>query len=182
MPPRRPVPNLFPRRHGPSFADGALSLVDPAAQLLRLLRRVRTLEFVARSNRIDGWDGRGHGVVSVAPNAADVIFHESGEWADSVGKVTRFQNTYRWTGINPATVRLEHLRHGARHAVHLLDLSPASETPAAWHSAPHLCAEDTYAGTLQIHPHGLQLAWKVRGPRKDESLATRYFSSDAKAW
>jgi hypothetical protein len=173
---------LFSRRLGPAFADGVLSLVDSAAQLLRLLRRVRTLEFVARSNRIDGWNGRGRGHVRVALNETEVLFHESGEWTGPAGRVTRFQNTYRWTGIGPATVRLEHLRRGARHAVHLLDLSPVADTPAEWRSAPHLCAEDTYAGTLQIQPHGLQLAWTVRGPHKDESLATRYFSPDAKAW
>lgn len=156
--------------------------MDPAAQLLRLLRRVRTLEFVARSGRTDGWNGRGHGTVTVALNEGGVIFHESGEWTGPAGKVTRFQNTYRWTAIDPAIVRLEHLRRGARHAVPLLDLSPVSATPAEWRSAPHLCAEDAYAGTLQIHPHGLQLAWTVRGPHKDESLATRYFPPGAKAW
>jgi hypothetical protein len=137
------------------------------------LRRVKTLEFVARSQSGTGWSGTGTGTVSVeVPAPESIVFRESGIWRSPGGGDLAFRNVYRWLR-SEETVRLEHLRFGENHPVFLFDL--ASETDAVWSSvAPHLCRDDRYAARLELLPDSVSLQWNIRGPEKDEEILYRY--------
>src|SRR5262245_32435189 len=99
--------------------------MDEVAELWPALRRVRSLSFVARSDRPTGWNGSGSGAVAVASPAESVLtFSESGTWRSGNGRELAFRNVYRWSQVGPALVRMEHLRFGAGHPVYLFDLAP----------------------------------------------------------
>jgi hypothetical protein len=110
-----------------------LSVGEPAWQLCDALRRVSCLEFEARGNT---WAGKGLGSVAVETTASGVlVFNESGSWRPEQGRDIPFRNTFRWSAIDPQIVRLEHLRFGPDHPVHLFDLTPDAES---WRSVrPH---------------------------------------------
>jgi Family of unknown function (DUF6314) len=145
-----------------------------ADQLLDLLRRVRDLQFRARTASPTGWNGNGTGSVAVtSPEIGVVIFHEAGTWRPNGRGELRFTNVYRWSLVGPQIVRLEHLRFGLGQPVHLFDVAPESEL--AWASvSPHHCRDDCYSARLEIQEWGISLRWDIAGPRKREDIEYSY--------
>jgi len=148
--------------------------MEDSARLWEVLQRVRSLQFVARSESATGWNGSGSGEVIVESPTSDIlIFKESGSWQPPSGQNIRFRNVFRWSLLGPQTVRLEHLRFGAEHPVYLFDLAPSAES--AWASvSPHLCSEDCYSAELKLKENGLSLRWTVTGPKMQETIAYDY--------
>jgi hypothetical protein len=145
-----------------------------AADLLARLARLQALTFTARSASATGWTGSATGVVVVQiPLPGVVILNESGTWRPERGPEQRFHNVFRWSLLEPALVRLEHLRFGVDRPVWLFDLAPATE--GLWLPAgPHVCREDCYTAELRLADGGLSLDWTITGPRKQERIEYRY--------
>lgn len=148
--------------------------MDPVAELWECLRRVCSLRFVARSAFASGWHGVGTGSVVVdGPTDSLLTFTESGSWQPPEGRSLRFRNVFRWSRINAALIRLEHLRFGTDHPVYLFDLAPRAD--GEWVSvSPHLCEQDCYAAELRLHESRLWLRWTVTGPKKQECIEYSY--------
>ena len=143
-------------------------------ELLDLLRRVRALRFVARSDAGTGWDGVGVGAVEVSElDAGTVVFTEAGEFRSAAARpAIRFHNLFRWS-LAGETLRLEHLRFGPNHPVHLFDMATTAD--GTWREVtPHLCREDCYTATLTMEGEMLIVAWTIRGPKKWESIRYEY--------
>jgi len=144
-------------------------------QIWDRLRHVGSLRFTATSTTASGWNGRGEGTVAVEVLGDTVLlFHESGVWWPDGGHALRFQNVYRWTRLDSGLLRLEHLRFGADHAVHLFDLTQAAN--GVWEPAtPHLCREDCYSASMRVEESNLYLCWSINGPRKHETIEYTYW-------
>src|SRR5437870_4089499 len=96
--------------------------VELAKDLCDTLRRVTALPFEARGS---AWTGSGHGSVVVASPADDVVtFTEAGTWRSDRGSEFRLRNVFRWSAVGSELVRLDHLRFGPDHPVHLFNLAP----------------------------------------------------------
>src|SRR5262249_36979645 len=109
--------------------------------------------------RPGGWNGVGEGG----------ILREAGVWRPEGGRTTRFHNVFRWTLLEQASVRLEHLRLGPSQPVYLFDLAPTGE--GVWSSVgAHVCREDCYSAELRPNEGGFLLVWTITGPRKAESV------------
>ena len=149
--------------------------MEPVVKLWNVLRRVRSLRFVAQSAFATGWHGVGTGsVVVAAPVDSVLTFTESGSWQPPEGRSLRFSNIFRWSRINAGLIRLEHLRFGADHPVYLFDL--VSKMNGAWTSvSPHVCEQDCYAAELRLREAGLGLRWMVTGPKKQECIEYSYW-------
>jgi hypothetical protein len=122
------------RRVGLWFGHRRAHWVETANDLCDALRRVTALRFEARGL---AWTGAGHGAVAVSSPADGVVtFTEAGTWRSDRGHELRFSNVFRWSAVGTRLVRLEHLRFGPKHPVHLFDLAPVAE---GWRSVrPHL--------------------------------------------
>lgn len=144
-------------------------------QLWDRLRRLRSLSFVARSGKPNGWNGTGSGTVAVENVAGGAMtFAEAGVWRAADGRETRFSNVFRWT-LAGDLLRLEHLRFGVDNPVYLFDLAQTGDRE--WRSAsPHLCREDCYAAVLVVRDDGIVLRWSIDGPRKQETIEYVYSS------
>ena len=140
-----------------------------------VLRRVRSLQFDARSDAGTGWDGVGAGAVTVSEPADGVaVFDEAGTWQPHApGRpAVRFTNVFRWSAVGEA-IRLEHLRFGPDRPVFLFDLAAGDD--GRWRQAsPHQCNEDCYTAELAVEGVRLVVAWTVRGPRKRETIRYVY--------
>lgn len=148
------------------------SLID----VLSRLRRVRALQFDARTRAATGWDGIGTGAVTVSePIDGVVVFAEAGTWrprAPGRGAIG-FNNVFRWSPVG-AALRLEHLRFGPDRPVFLFDMAPGED--GVWRVvSPHQCREDGYTASLAIECEQLVVAWSVVGPRKHESIRYTYW-------
>jgi hypothetical protein len=135
---------------------------------------IRSLDFTARSGSGTGWNGSGAGCVLVTtPQEGVLVFEESGTWQPEGGKPLQFSNVFRWTLVGPDRIRLEHLRFGPAHPVHLFDLT--QDASGRWCSvAPHLCGPGCYSAHLDYLEHGLRLCWSITGPKKAEVIDYRY--------
>jgi hypothetical protein len=146
------------------------------SELWSKLSRVRSLQFVARSDSATGWNGAGSGTVEVsAPESIGFVFAESGIWhpAGLTARVIKFTNTFRWTMVDNR-IRLEHLRFGADKPVFLFDLVRVHEE--TWRdSTPHQCSDDSYSALLTTRGDQLSVAWSIRGPRKCEQIDYIYW-------
>jgi hypothetical protein len=132
------------------------------------------MRFVARSGLPTGWNGRGAGAVVVErPTAEIIIFHESGVWQPQGDGEVDFSNIFRWSKVEPQTIRLEHLRYGPEQPVYLFDLAAGSD--GEWHSVrPHLCRADVYAARLWYDERFIFMAWTITGPKKQETIEYAY--------
>ncbi|WP_168013594.1 DUF6314 family protein [Halomonas salinarum] len=142
-----------------------------------LLPTIRRLEFSSRSGDASqcAWSGEGHGTVSVSEDGNVLRFHEQGYFALSgQPKPIAFRNVYRWE-VQEERVRLFHERRGQAAAVWLFDLIASSDGNGLVAAEAHLCGEDRYTANLAMTPEGFTLDWRIQGPRKDESIAYRYF-------
>jgi hypothetical protein len=144
-------------------------------EVLTLLRRVRSLQFVAESEAATGWNGAGTGSVVVSePAVGVVVFHETGSWQPNASgrPAIRFFNVFRWSAVGDV-LRLEHLRAGPDSPVLLFDLAPAGNDE--WREVrPHWCRDDCYAASLRVEGEQLTVAWTVVGPHKRESIRYAY--------
>lgn len=147
------------------------SLLD----VMSVLRRVRSLQFDARSEAATGWDGVGIGVVVVSePASRVVVFDEAGTWQPRAPgrEPIRFTNVFRWSAIGDV-LRLEHLRFGPDQPVLLFDMAPSDE--GRWSVvSPHQCRNDCYSASLSVEGERIVVAWSIVGPRKRESITYTY--------
>ena len=148
----------------------------PIATLWDRLKQIGSYSFVARSADANDWNGQGSGLVVAELLGEDVIlFRENGTWSGPHVREMRSWNVYRWTRLDDARVRLEHLRFGESRPVLLFDLR--QDGAARWSSiSPHICSEDCYTATLELADSGLDLSWAVSGPEKNTTIEYRYFS------
>ncbi|HEU4569580.1 MAG TPA: DUF6314 family protein [Gemmatimonadales bacterium] len=146
----------------------------PIAPLWRALGAAHQLRFTLADAGRPGWSAAGSGAVRVEhPDEATLVFHESGDWRSNGGDRVRFRNALRWTRLDAATLRLEHLRFGETRPVHILDLVP--DTTERWRAAaPHVCADDLYHAELELCPPEVRVRWRVTGPATDETIEHRY--------
>lgn len=135
------------------------------------LSKVSSMEFTAQSSRATGWNGAGIGQVSVSQQSDESLeFDESGTWTNRDDQRFQFRNTYRWSLLmNHQAIRLEHLRLGHDHPVHLFDLGRQTRTVLTT-LQPHVCGDDLYSAKLQILDSEILLNWTVVGPEKDETI------------
>ncbi|MGB8711894.1 MAG: DUF6314 family protein, partial [Onishia taeanensis] len=125
------------------------------------------------------WSGEGYGSVTVSEDdqvrCFHVRFHEEGHFAlAGQSREVAFRNVYRWE-LEEDRLRLFHERRGREAAVWLFDLIEAEDGSGLVAAAPHLCGEDRYTARLAVNSDGFALDWRIQGPRKDESIAYRYF-------
>jgi hypothetical protein len=148
--------------------------VRTSKALCDLLCLINTVRFFAESQSDTGWSGVGDGSVIVESSQPDVVvFRESGKWVPLRGKATRFSNIFRWTILTDTVVRLEHLRFGEENPVHLFDLE--AQHDGIWRpNIPHLCSEDCYSATLELHESGVNAQWAIKGPKKNETICYEY--------
>lgn len=136
------------------------------AEVLEQLRRVTSLRFDAYSEMPADWNGTGSGEVRTETRDGSLLFHETGTWRSTLP----FRNVYRWTSLDDARLRLEHLR--GPEPVHLFDLEPDG---VVWRPAvPHLCDEDVYTAELRTTTDGIELRWTITGPQKRSTLRYSY--------
>jgi hypothetical protein len=149
----------------------------PLDQLWLRLSRVRAFHSSVANgpNSKTGWSGETHGTVDVTPgpSAQRLDFIESGELTTAEGKAISTHNHWQWTHTGDS-IQLAHRRRDE--PILLAELrSDANGEGATFHSAsPHLCGADIYELTLTLHPANIELVWKIKGPKKDETLQTRY--------
>jgi hypothetical protein len=159
----------------PLNGGGAQNWIASAAEVLWLLRRMRSLRFDARTEAGTGWQGVGTGTVSVsAPADGIVVFEEAGTWQPSASgrPAIGFKNVFRWSVVGEA-LRLEHLRFGPSRPVLLFDMAPGEG--GEWREiSPHQCREDCYTASLGVTGEEIVVAWSVVGPRKRESIRYTY--------
>ena len=155
-------------------------MASPAERLYEQLLPLRSLCFLSRSKKADGWNGIGTGEVVVEqPDARALTFTETGLWQPDTGREVPFTNVFRWTVLGSERVRLEHLRFGPEKPVLLFELEPAQEKESeSWVStAPHLCQDDCYSAVLGFEESGVRLEWTVAGPRKSSRIVYVYSMS-----
>nr|WP_163503795.1 DUF6314 family protein [Halomonas socia] len=120
------------------------------------------------------WSGSGEGSVGVSQDADGLRFHEQGRFRlDRGGAAVAFRNVYRWA-LHDDRLGLYHERRGKAHAVWLFDLVSAAEGDGLVARDDHLCGDDRYSARLTLHDDGVDLDWRISGPRKDERLYYRY--------
>ncbi|WP_106419899.1 DUF6314 family protein [Salinicola tamaricis] len=143
-------------------------------RLQTLLPQVTRFAFTAEAGAGSrtGWSGHGQGSVQAAVNGDEIRFHESGHFTLAGQQPVVMRNLYCWR-LQPERVALAHERRGRDAAVALFDLVAAdADTLVSEHH--HQCAADAYSARLHLLPEGFDLAWRILGPRKDETLHYRY--------
>lgn len=158
--------------------------MESVTLIIRLADEIPTLsrvEFYSRQHLSTdgGWQGSGTGeVIADVDRSAgySVRLTERGTFTpDATGKSHPFHNVFRFTWVDDC-LRLYHERRGAEEAVWLFDLVQDTEAVDQLKTAtPHLCGQDTYDARLTHTEGGLELEWRIQGPRKDASLRYRYF-------
>lgn len=113
-------------------------------------------------------------VLVTSPAPAVLIFQEKGHWFLEQLPDTAFSNSFRWTlDLNASLITLEHLRYGTTHPVFLFHLTPTS--PRLLESVDaHLCAEDTYLGSIVWSLNSIDFHWRIIGPHKNNQLTYHY--------
>lgn len=142
-----------------------------------LLKNVSTLSFNAKSKstKETGWNGRGHGEVSVTINGDNqIIFHEKGIINKESSPDINFSNVFRWTFDRfSGVIALEHLRYGPNNPIFLFHLAPTSYLSLSSVDS-HLCHEDSYYGHITFDQFYLKFDWRVIGPSKNEEIDYYY--------
>ncbi|MCB8888468.1 DUF6314 family protein [Vreelandella malpeensis] len=144
-------------------------------RLQERLNRVRSMHFVSRPGprSVTGWQGEGQGQVAVELLDDGVRFVETGTFAlAGQASPVAITNAFRWH-IHATHVALSHERRGADAAVHLFDLHPLDDDRLASLEG-HQCAADLYTAHLTLSAAGIDLEWRIEGPKKDEWLHYRY--------
>lgn len=137
--------------------------------------KLSRFEFDARSGEAShvGWNGHGEGRLEITQGNDCVRFFESGTFTVVGGsRSVPIRNVYRWE-LYHDHIGLFHERRGVEAAVALFDLIPVSEDSLVSAEA-HQCAADAYSARLVLTPGGLDLEWRILGPRKDERILYHY--------
>ncbi|WP_342588724.1 DUF6314 family protein [Salinicola lusitanus] len=151
---------------------------DKLTTIIRLsavLPSLSRFEFVAQSGAASavGWNGWGSGTADVARQQDTVRFFESGTFTpDGQDRSIPMRNVYRWD-LHSERISLSHERRGTAAAVWLFDLI-ASDEDTLVSAEVHQCAADAYSATLTLVSDGIDLEWRIVGPRKDERILYRY--------
>ncbi|KFF49961.1 hypothetical protein GY26_05240 [Gammaproteobacteria bacterium MFB021] len=152
-------------------------MTDELTAIIRLhtlLPQVTHFAFTAETGAGSrtGWSGHGQGSVRTEVEGDTVRFHESGHFTLAGQQPVTMRNLYCWR-LAPERVALAHERRGREAAVALFDLVAAdADTLVSEHH--HQCAADAYSARLHLLVDGFDLAWRILGPRKDETLHYRY--------
>ncbi|OLO07169.1 hypothetical protein BTW08_14130 [Salinicola sp. MH3R3-1] len=144
-------------------------------RLRRLLPKLSRFEFDARSGEAShvGWNGHGEGSLDITQEDNHVRFFESGTFTVAGGsRSVPMRNVYRWELFDDR-VRLFHERRGVEAAVLLFDLIAESDDTLV-NAEVHQCSADAYSARLVLTPEGLDLEWRIVGPRKDERILYHY--------
>ncbi|MGM8931253.1 DUF6314 family protein [Salinicola sp. V024] len=144
-------------------------------RLRRLLPKLSRFEFDARSGEAShvGWNGHGEGSLDITQEDNHVRFFESGTFTVAGGsRSVPMRNVYRWE-LFDNRVGLFHERRGVEAAVPLFDLIAESDDTLV-NAEVHQCAADAYSARLVLTPEGLDLEWRIVGPRKDERILYHY--------
>jgi len=131
--------------------------------------------FSARSGEgsQSGWNGQGTGTVEVTQEGRSVRFFESGTFTlDGQSRSVPMRNVYRWD-IFPDRIALFHERRGAEDPVSLFDLIVDNDDTLI-NANVHQCAADAYSAKLELKPDGIDLEWRIVGPRKNEWILYHY--------
>lgn len=108
------------------------------------------------------------------PTSSIIIFQEKGNWFLNQLSNTTFSNSFRWMlDINASLITLEHLRYGVAHPVFLFHFTPTQANKLESVDA-HLCAEDTYLGSITWDMRGIDFYWRIIGPHKNNQLTYHY--------
>ncbi len=140
------------------------------------LSKVQRLSFSAKSRQADETTlktGKAEVAVS-APSPTVLVFQEKGYWFLDQLPETAFSNSFRWTlDLKTSFITLEHLRYGPSNPVFLFHLAPTH--PQLLESVDaHLCADDTYLGSLSWNQKSIEFQWRILGPRKNDELTYHY--------
>ncbi len=140
------------------------------------LEKVQRLSFSTKSRQGEETatkTGRAEVVVS-APASHTLVFQEKGYWFLDQLPETAFSNSFRWTlDLKASLITIEHLRYGPSNPVFLFHLAPTQ--PGLLESVDaHLCADDTYLGSLMWDPQSIEFQWRIIGPRKNDELVYHY--------
>jgi hypothetical protein len=161
------------------FQEELLRNRDKKKELLKFwdrLATVRELSFSTKSRQ-----GReqtvkiGKAEVDVLKTSSTVlVFQEKGYWFRDQIPETAFNNSFRWTlDINASLITLEHLRYGSSRPVFLFHLTPTDPFTLEAVDA-HLCAADTYLGSIIWNPTHINFHWRIIGPLKNDELVYHY--------
>ena len=116
-------------------------------------------------DRRTGQRGRLDGLAVFTPSGALLIYRERG-MVRLGGYQGRAERVYRYGFPAPGRAEVA-FEDGA--PFHDLDL-----TGGTW-TADHRCREDRYRGVFRaLAPDAWEVVWRVAGPRKDQTLTTRY--------
>ena len=144
-----------------ALADDSLSgVADLRAFLAGGWNLSRTID-----DRRTGQRGTLEGTATFAPEGDGLVYREEGvlELAGYRGPVMQ---AYRYRFPAPHRAEVAFRDGGLFHA---LDLSRG-----VW-AAEHVCADDLYRGDFRVEgPDRWRVSWTVTGPRKDQTLISRY--------
>lgn len=114
------------------------------------------------------------GSIEVLSHQPDSLtLRESGRYVPEQPGVAGTLNTLRWSAAHD-TLTLDHLRHAGRDVPPTL-LARFAFVAGGFRARPHACGNDIYDPALVlVGETGVELAWRVRGPRKDASIRTVY--------
>lgn len=119
---------------------------------------------------------RGRVRASRAPDGT-VTLEERGVLALDDGPELPYRDALRFAPADGGrALDVAHLRRGADHPVPLVRL--VERGGALVSEAPHRCGEDRYALIVRAEAGEVELAWTIRGPRKDSSIVVRYRPED----
>ncbi|MBD3897657.1 hypothetical protein IEI94_17510 [Halomonas sp. ML-15] len=147
--------------------------------IIRATQRLTSIARVSFDSRPgershSAWSGSGRGSVEVSQDHDGLRFHEQGRFQLARGGAeVAFRNVYRWA-LHEDHIGLYHERRGAAHAVWLFDLVASVEYDVLVARDVHLCGDDQYSARLTLRDDGVDLDWRISGPRKDEWLYYRY--------
>lgn len=153
--------------------DRKLTDIIRVTQRLASIARV---SFDSRSGELSrcAWSGSGKGRVTVSRDPDGLRFYERGHFQlDQSDTEMAFSNVYRWA-LHEDRIGLYHERRGKAHAVWLFDLVVSAEDDVLVARDAHLCGDDRYSARLALRDDGIDLDWRISGPRKDEWLYYRY--------
>ena len=113
----------------------------------------------------------------VTPSTSEIVFQEKGHWFQDQVPETAFNSSFRWTlDTQACLITLEHLRYGSTHPVFLFHLTPTKPFMLEAVDA-HLCAADTYLGSISWSSAHIDFYWRIIGPSKNDELVYRYTPS-----
>ncbi|MDP1836107.1 MAG: DUF6314 family protein [Chlamydiales bacterium] len=117
----------------------------------------------------------GIGEVTVSSEGENVIIYsEKGTWTSQRNTQIDFTNVQRWNlNLTDGVISLQHLRRGLSNPVALVDMVPVDSRSLSSVDC-HVCGSDIYSARLYLVDPGLQLSWRVIGPRKDDEMEYCY--------